>query len=103
MEKYYVYIMSSKAKVLYVGMTNDIAIRVYEHKNKMNIGFTAKYNVDNLVYYEEVVDKVAAINREKQLKGWLREKKIKLIETQNPNWEDLSKPWLDDLMGKEKD
>lgn len=94
--------MSSKAKVLYVGMTNDISRRVYEHKNKMNIGFTAKYNVDCLVYFEEVANKVSAIRREKQLKGWIRDKKIKLVEIQNPNWEDLSKPWLDELMGKEE-
>ena len=101
-DKHYVYILSSKAKVLYIGMTNDISRRVYEHKNKMNIGFTARYNVDSLVYYEEVANEVAASKREKQLKGWLRCKKIKLIESKNPNWEDLSKPWLDELMGKEK-
>ncbi len=102
MDKYYVYIMSSNTKVLYVGMTNNIARRVYEHKNKMNIGFTAKYNVDNLVYFEELADEISAVKREKQLKGWLRGKKIELVEAINPEWKDLSAPWLDKLMGKDR-
>ena len=97
---HFVYIMSSKAKVLYVGMTNNLARRIYEHKNKMNIGFTAKYNVNSLVYFEETEDEVKAMKREKQLKGWLRKKKIKLIETTNPNWDDLSNPWMDSILGK---
>jgi|GEM_PF-1421486 len=92
--------MSSKAKVLYVGMTNNLARRVYEHKNKINIGFTAKYNVDSLVYFEETEDEITAKKREKQIKGWLRKKKIKLIETTNPNWDDLSTPWMDSILGK---
>lgn len=100
MDKYYVYIMSSKNKVLYVGMTNNLARRMYEHKNKMNVGFTAKYNVDRLVYFEEADTELKAKKREKQLKGWLKEKKIKLIETKNPMWEDLSEPWMDKLLGK---
>lgn len=69
MEKHYVYIMSSKTRVLYTGKTNNLARRVYEHKNKMNHGFTAQYNIDSLVYYEEVDDDVAASKREKQIKG----------------------------------
>ncbi|MBI5731367.1 MAG: GIY-YIG nuclease family protein [Ignavibacteriales bacterium] len=92
--------MSSKAKVLYVGMTNNLARRVYEHKNKINIGFTAKYNVNRLVYFEETEDEIKAMKREKQIKGWLRKKKIKLIETTNPNWDDLSTPWMDSILGK---
>lgn len=92
MEKHYVYIMSSKGKVLYTGMTNNLARRIYEHKNKINHGFTAQYNIDSLVYYEEVDDELAAKKREKQIKGWLREKKIKLIEQKNLQWEDLSAP-----------
>lgn len=92
--------MSSKNKVLYAGMTNNLARRMYEHKNKMNVGFTAKYNVDRLVYFEEADTELKAKKREKQLKGWLREKKIKLIETKNPMWEDLSEPWMDKLLGK---
>lgn len=101
MNKHYVYIMSSMSKVLYVGMTNNLARRMYEHKNKMNIGFTAKYNVNKLVYFEEVENEIIARKLEKQLKGWLREKKIKLIESSNPNWNDLIAPFLDGIMGKE--
>ena len=98
--QHFVYIMSSQAKVLYVGMTNNLARRVYEHKNKINIGFTAKYNVNRLVYFEETEDEITAKKREKQIKGWLRKKKIKLIETTNPNWNDLSTPWMDSILGK---
>lgn len=97
---HFVYIMSSKAKVLYVGMTNNLARRVYEHKNKINIEFTARYNVNRLVYFEETEDEIKAMKREKQIKGWLRKKKIKLIETTNPNWDDLSTPWMDSILGK---
>lgn len=100
MDTYYVYILSSKAKVLYVGMTNNLARRMYEHKNKLNPGFTAKYNVDSLVYFEEVENEMAAKKREKQIKGWLREKKIKLIESKNPEWRDLSASFLDRVLGK---
>lgn len=100
MGNYYVYIMSSKTRVLYIGMTNNLFRRMYEHKNKINKGFTAKYNVDNLVYFEEVNDEVTAGKREKQLKGWLRIKKIKLIESLNPKWNDLSAAVLDEVMGK---
>jgi len=92
--------MSSKAKVLYVGMTNNLARRVYEHMNKTNIGFTARYNVNRLVYFEETEDEITAKKREKQIKDWLRGKKIKLIETTNPNWDDLSSPWMDSILGK---
>ena len=100
MDTYYVYLMSSKAKVLYVGMTNNLARRMYEHKNKLNQGFTAKYNVDSLVYFEEVESELAAKKREKQIKGWLRIKKIKLIESINPDWNDLSAPFMDRVLGK---
>ncbi len=68
----------------------------------MNIGFTAKYNVDNLVYFEELADEISARKREKQLKGQLQGKKIKLVETINPEWKDLSAPWLYQLMGKDR-
>lgn len=81
-------------------MTNNLARRLYEHKNKLNIGFTAKYNVDRLVYFEEVEDEIKAKKRERQIKGWLREKKIKLIEIKNPTWVDLSEPWMEKLLGK---
>ena len=76
---------------------------MYEHKNKINIGFTAKYNIDRLVYFEEVENEQVAKEREKQLKGWLREKKIRLVERLNPEWNDLIAPCLDGIMGKQAD
>jgi putative endonuclease len=75
--------------VLYTGVTNDLIRRVYEHKNKLVEGFTAKYNLTKLVYYEISKDVKDAINREKQIKGWKREKKEKLIKGFNPDWKDL--------------
>ena len=92
---YFVYIMSSKSKTLYIGVTNDLERRVYEHKNKLIGGFTKKYNIKRLVYYEETTDVQAAIEREKQIKGWLRRKKIELIESLNPQWRDLSEGWFE--------
>jgi putative endonuclease len=77
-------------KVLYVGYTNNLQKRVKEHKNKLIEGFTSKYNVSKLVYYENVNGLSEAQAKEKQIKGWLRQKKIKLIESINPNWEDLA-------------
>ena len=76
-------------KVLYVGVTNNLARRVYEHKNKLLISFTSRYNVTKLVYFEVFGDINQAIAREKQIKGWLRKKKIELIKTMNPEFEDL--------------
>ena len=90
MKQYYVYIMTNKSRTLYTGVTNDLERRVYEHKQKLVAGFTAKYNIDRLVYYEATEDVNAAISREKQIKGWLRAKKIALIESMNPDWVDLS-------------
>ena len=91
--QYYVYIMTNWAGTLYVGVTNDLVYRVGEHKQKIIEGFTSKYNLTRLAYYEETNDIVAAIEREKQIKGWLRKKKIVLIESQNPDWKDLSEDW----------
>jgi putative endonuclease len=93
MKQYFVYILASKSRALYTGITNDLKRRVYEHKNKMIAGFTSKYNINRLVYYETTSDVRAAIAREKQIKGWLRAKKIALIESANPKWEDLSADW----------
>ncbi len=90
LNQYYVYILSSKTKVLYIGVTNTLERRIYEHKNKLIDGFTKKYNVDKLVYYEMFNNINDAINREKQLKNWHREWKINLIESVNKNWKDLS-------------
>jgi putative endonuclease len=87
---YYVYILSNKYNnVIYVGITNDLIRRVYEHKNKLIEGFTEKYNVDKLVYYELFNDPINAITREKQLKGYSRKKKVELINSFNPEWKDL--------------
>ncbi len=86
----YVYIMASKKNgTLYIGVTNDLLRRVYDHKNKNVEGFTSKYDVKKLVYYEQTPDVESAIQREKQLKKWNRKWKIRLIEEQNPNWDDL--------------
>jgi len=94
MNQYYVYIMTNRSKTLYTGVTNDLIRRVCEHKNKIIDGFTKKYNITKLVFYEETNDIRTAIEREKQIKGWLRSKKIALIESVNPKWEDLSKEWF---------
>ncbi len=93
MHQYYVYIMPNKSGTLYIGVTNNLNRRVYEHKEKLIKGFTAKYNLSKLVYYETSYDINQAIIREKQLKGWLRKRKIELIEETNPYWRDLSKDW----------
>jgi putative endonuclease len=95
MKTYYVYIMSSKTGTLYVGMTSDIKRRVYEHKNHLIPGFTNKYNIECLLYFETIGDPASAINREKQIKTWRREKKVALIDSVNPSWEDLSEGWYD--------
>jgi putative endonuclease len=95
MNNYYVYIMTNNSKTLYTGVTNDLNRRVYEHKQKLIPGFTQKYNITKLVYFEETSDVNTAISREKQIKGWLREKKITLIESMNPEWKDLSAGWYD--------
>ena len=88
--KGYVYLMSNKSNsVIYTGVTNDLIKRVYEHKNKLVKGFTEKYNVIKLVYYEIFDYLQDALKREKQIKGWLREKKVNLIELKNPEWNDL--------------
>ena len=90
-ETYYVYILTTTHnKVLYVGVTNDLARRTAEHQNETVDGFTKKYNVHKLVYFEAYSDPQIAIKREKQLKRWIRKKKIELIEAQNPDWKDLS-------------
>ncbi len=90
---YYVYIMSSKTGVLYTGMTNDLERRVFEHKTGISQGFTKKYKVTRLVYFEETSDVNTAIAREKEIKGWLRRRKIDLIQSINPAWEDLADEW----------
>jgi len=96
MKQYFVYILSNKRNgTLYVGVTNNLQRRVYEHKNKLVDGFTKKYGLDKLVYFEETNDIRVAIEREKQLKHWERKWKMELIEKDNPEWEDLTKSLFD--------
>ncbi len=95
MEKtYWVYILASRSNVLYVGVTNNLKYRVYQHRKKLVPGFTRRYNVTRLVYFETTHDIRAAIRREKHIKGWLRAKKVALIKSANPKWEDLSAEWF---------
>ncbi len=96
MRTYYVYIMTNHSHTLYTGMTNDLLRRVYEHKRGLIPGFTKKYKIKQLIYFEETDDVTVAIAREKQIKGWLRQKKIDLIESVNPTWDDLAIDWYDD-------
>ena len=95
-KNYYVYLLTNwNNKVIYVGVTNDLNRRIYEHKNKLISGFTEKYNLNKLVYFEETCDINAAINREKEIKKWRREKKDILVNQINPNWQDLSDGFKD--------
>ncbi len=87
--RYYVYILSSKSRTLYVGVTNDLFHRIEQHRNGELDGFTKKYKIHRLVYFERFQYVDNAIAREKELKGWLRDKKIALINEQNPTWEDI--------------
>jgi putative endonuclease len=93
MKHYYVYILANNAKMLYTGVTNNLQRRIEEHKQHLIAGFTSKYHVTRLVYFEETSDVRVAIEREKCIKGWLRAKKVALIESSNPDWRDLSEEW----------
>ena len=95
MKQYFVYIMASNSGTLYVGMTNSLERRVYQHKHKVFEGFTSRYDVNRLVYFETFGDVRDAIAREKQIKHWRRSKKLELIESVNPKWEDLSEGWYE--------
>lgn len=92
-KQYFVYIMASVSGTLYAGVTNDLARRVYEHKNNIIKGFTEKYACHKLVYFEDTSEIESAITREKQLKNWRRDKKEFLIRKMNPGWKDLSLEW----------
>jgi putative endonuclease len=85
--------MTNNSRTLYTGVTNNLERRILEHRQKLVPGFTAKYNISKLVYYEVTDNVYSAISREKEIKGWLRAKKIKLIDSQNPEWRDLSSDW----------
>jgi putative endonuclease len=94
MKHYHVYIMTNQSRTLYVGVTNDLEHRVLQHRSKSIPGFTAKYNITNLAWYEEFTSIREAIEREKRLKGWTRAKKLALIEEMNPRWKDLAADWF---------
>jgi len=93
LKTYCVYIMASASRTLYTGVTNNLERRVLEHRGKVVPGFSAQYNINRLVFYEACGDVRAAIAREKQIKGWVRKKKIALIESVNRDWKDLSGGW----------
>lgn len=93
---YYVYILASRTKRLYVGVTNNLERRVHEHKTGLVDGFTQRYNIHRLVYCEDYESIRDAIAREKQLKAWRRSKKVDLIETLNPEWDDMAEHWYID-------
>ena len=95
MGQYFVYIMTNFRGTLYAGVTNDLTRRVYEHQNKLVDGFTKRYNISQLVYYETTEDVNSARAREKQIKGWRRSKKVALVESSNPFWVDLAEGWYD--------
>jgi putative endonuclease len=90
---YYTYVVASRSHTLYIGVTGNLLQRVFEHKLKTFEGFSSQYNCNRLVWYERYTSPDAAIAREKQLKGWVRRKKIALIEKMNPAWVDLSEGW----------
>ena len=96
MRTYYVYILSNPGGTLYTGITNDIWSRALTHKRKKQPGFTKKYNVTRLVYYEETQYILSALAREKEIKCWRRSKKIQLIESLNPKWVDFAENWYDE-------
>lgn len=92
-KEYFVYIMTNRSGTLYIGVTNNLQRRIYEHKRKLVSGFTSKYNINRLIYFEATSDILEAISREKQLKGLTRKKKLDLIKTTNPTLADLSEDW----------
>jgi putative endonuclease len=92
-KNYYVYILASKSRTLYTGITNNLERRVIEHRRKLIPGFTARYNINRLVYFEVFHGALDAIGREKQIKSWSRMKKVALIESANRDWQDLSDGW----------
>jgi putative endonuclease len=93
--EYYVYLLSSRSGTLYVGVTNDLVRRVWQHKQGTSDGFTKRYGINRLVWFESGGDVIGAIEREKQIKAWRREKKVALIVAGNPAWDDLSVGWFD--------
>ncbi|OFW39769.1 MAG: hypothetical protein A3J28_01370 [Acidobacteria bacterium RIFCSPLOWO2_12_FULL_60_22] len=99
---YYVYILSSRSRTLYTGATNNLARRISEHREGLIPGFTSRYRIHRLVYFERYKNVRRAIAREKQIKGWLRAKKVALIEERNPTWDDLAADWFPAAEGEGK-
>jgi putative endonuclease len=91
--QFHVYILASLSRRLYVGVTSNLVSRIYKHKNRVYPGFTSKYNIDRLMYFEAASNALAAIAREKQIKRWPRSRKIRLIELHDPDWRDSSVDW----------
>ena len=102
MRLWYAFILSSLSGTLYIGFTGRLDTRMLEHKDGLKEGFTKKYDVDRLLYHESHDDPLRAINREKQLKGWSRKKKIGLIESVNPHWKDMGREWYEDIQRRRK-
>ena len=92
-KRYYVYIITNPSRTLYTGITNNLRRRLDEHKRKLVPGFTAKYNINRLVYFEVFEDVRNAIDCEKKIKSWTRAKRVALVESRNPKWDDLSREW----------
>jgi putative endonuclease len=101
-KRYYVYMMANRSRTLYTGFTNTIGRRVWEHKQGLVPGFTRKYEVHRLVYFEVYTDVRRAIEREKEIKAWRREKKVALVESVNPTWHDLAEAWYRPLNQKKQ-
>ena len=95
MRQYYIYILASLSRRLYIGITSDLVARTHKHKNGAFPGFTKQYNINRLVYFETTGKSIGAIAREKQLKRWPRERKVRLIERENPDWRDLAVGWYE--------
>jgi putative endonuclease len=95
MNRYFVYVLSSLGRTLYVGVTNDLERRLYEHRTSPHFAFTSQYRIGRLVHFEETSDVQAELAREKQIESWRRSKKVSLIEATNPEWRDLAADWLD--------
>ena len=91
--QFFIYILSSRRRVLYVGVTNNLERRMFEHRSGLNGGFTTRYRANQLVYYETTENPLSAIAREKEIKSWRRSKKLRLITRTNPAWADLSRDW----------
>jgi len=98
---YYVYMLASRAGVLYLGSTSNLSRRIYQHRHGLIPGFTSSYQVNRLVWWESTPNSRAAVAREREIKSWRREKKVSLIEASNPGWHDLAVDWFRDTLGQD--